>query len=69
MTMTPRELEQSGRLIYGERWQTALARGLGVADRTVRRWFAGAVPIPGPAAIAIRALVENARHRREEAPR
>ena len=28
-------------------WQTALARRLGVNDRTVRRWASGATPIPG----------------------
>jgi hypothetical protein len=30
----------------GERWQTALAEYLGVADRTVRRWVAGESPVP-----------------------
>lgn len=35
------ELERAGRLLYGERWQTDLARALGVGDRRVREWVAG----------------------------
>ncbi len=30
-----------GRALYGSRWQSELARALGVSDRTVRRWAAG----------------------------
>lgn len=31
-----------GRLLYGDRWQTAIARDiLGVSDVTVRRWWSG----------------------------
>lgn len=41
-------LADTGRALYGERWQTALAADLGVSDRTVRRWLAGAYdPEPG----------------------
>ena len=36
-----------GEAMYGPRWQTDLARDLGVADRTVRRWDSGHTPIPG----------------------
>jgi hypothetical protein len=61
--VTPAELERAGRAIYGERWHAALARALGIADRTVRRWRVGEQPIPEPAAAAIAALVDNARHR------
>jgi DNA-binding transcriptional regulator YdaS (Cro superfamily) len=57
--MTKIELMQAGRLLYGERWQAALARALGVSDRTVRRWASGAQPIPSPAAIAVQALADN----------
>jgi DNA-binding transcriptional regulator YiaG len=35
-------LIESGRALYGPIWQSALARDLGVSDRTVRRWAAGA---------------------------
>ncbi len=43
---TPTVLAAVGRALYGERWQSALARDLGVADRTVRRWVAGATQVP-----------------------
>ena len=32
-------LERIGKALYGDRWQTQLAKALGVSDRTVRRWF------------------------------
>ncbi len=38
-------LRQAGEALYGQRWQTDLARDLKVADRTVRRWaVSGDVP-------------------------
>ena len=39
-------LAEIGEALYGERWQTALAQDLGMADRTVRRWVAGESPVP-----------------------
>lgn len=39
------QLRAAGEALYGVRWQTALAREIGVADRTVRRWLAGNLPI------------------------
>lgn len=34
-----------GQTLYGSRWQSDMARSLGVSDRTVRRWAAdGAIP-------------------------
>jgi hypothetical protein len=39
-------LREAGEALYGRRWQFALAHDLEVADRTVRRWLAGASPIP-----------------------
>lgn len=44
--MTPAQLRRLGRKLYGERWQTAMALALGVADRTVRRWAAGSSAVP-----------------------
>lgn len=41
-----RLLVECGEALYGERWQSELARDLGVSDRTVRRWVAGATPVP-----------------------
>ena len=44
----PDMLADVGRALHGERWQTALAHDLEVADRTVRRWIAGdTAPPPG----------------------
>jgi hypothetical protein len=45
--MTPNELAAAGRALYGERWQTSLARDLPFSDRTMRRWLSGKMAIPG----------------------
>ena len=39
-------LREAGESLYGEQWQSAVARDLGVADRSVRRWLAGVHNIP-----------------------
>lgn len=44
--MTPELLTECGRTLYGQQWQTALARDLGVNDRNIRRWAAGIHPVP-----------------------
>ena len=31
-------LSRVGEVLYGDRWQTQLARALGVTDRQLRRW-------------------------------
>lgn len=48
MTLTPAALERISRRLYADpvyrgkpAWQSALARGLGVDARRVRRWVAG----------------------------
>lgn len=41
-----RLLVECGEALYGPRWQTDLARDLGIADRTVRRWAAGSQEMP-----------------------
>jgi DNA-binding transcriptional regulator YiaG len=38
--MTPELLREAGQLLYGDRWQSALADALGVRRDTVRRWGA-----------------------------
>ena len=56
--MTAEELRRHGSRLYGaHRWQTALSRELRVNDRTVRRWAAGASPVPYPAAMCVRLMV------------
>lgn len=44
--MSPTLLARCGEALYGPRWQSELARDLGVTDRTMRRWAAGDQPIP-----------------------
>ncbi len=39
-------LARCGACLYGERWQSPLARDLGVSDRSVRAWVAGTRSIP-----------------------
>ena len=39
-------LAQYGEALYGPRWTSAMARDLGVASRTVRRWSAGEFHVP-----------------------
>ena len=47
--MTPADLARVGQALYGDTWQSDLARALGVNSRTVRRWLAGASPVPDSA--------------------
>ena len=54
--MTPAELRAIGRRLYGEDWQTPLARDLGVNPRTVRKWLAGARAISSVVALAVSSL-------------
>ena len=46
LKITVDQLTAIGTALYGQQWQSALARDLGVADRTMRRWVAGESPIP-----------------------
>lgn len=40
-------LIKTGEILYGQRWQTEIARDLGFADgRRVRQWLANERPIP-----------------------
>ena len=56
--MTPAQLATIGRALYGERWQSDLARALGLNARSVRRWAAGA-HIPEAKRDKIRFLVRD----------
>jgi len=39
-------LSRIGEVLYGDRWQTQLARALGVTDRQMRRWISVEAHIP-----------------------
>ena len=56
-SMTTDDLIDAGRQLFGERWQAALARRLGVDLSTIRRWRRGKTRVPTVAAIAIDALL------------
>jgi len=45
-TRSPAGLALAGEALYGHRWQTSLARDLGVAPRTIRKWASGEKSIP-----------------------
>lgn len=51
-------LSHIGSALYGPRWQSELARALGVSGRHMRRWVA-AGEIPQAYAPAIRALIQE----------
>jgi len=54
------KLEMIGLSMFGEQWQSAIAKKLGVNDRTVRRWAAGDIQInPNIFADLERALVQR----------
>lgn len=39
VALGPEHLERAGKLLYGDRWQSDLARAVGVGDRRVREWM------------------------------
>lgn len=48
MTEPATLLREVGEALYGPRWQSEMARALGIAERTVRHWLAGRQnPRPG----------------------
>jgi hypothetical protein len=55
--MTPNDLANAGRALYGDRWQTALAHALHVSDRTMRRWLAGDFSIPAAIVSELRSVL------------
>ena len=57
--MTIEQLEQAGQLLYGNLWQSALARALDVDNRTVRRWVSGESAIKQSIAQEIIELLKN----------
>lgn len=56
--MTPTLLCKAGEALYGARWQSDLARDLGVADRTMRRWAAGEFSIPDAVSGELRGILK-----------
>jgi hypothetical protein len=52
-------IERAGLALYGGHWHALLARDLAVADRTVRRWAAGAKEPPADVWRDLRTLLEQ----------
>ena len=57
--MTTEQLQKAGQLLYGDQWQSNLARSLSVDDRTVRRWASGESAIKQSIANEIIELLKN----------
>lgn len=57
--MTAAELADAGERLYGANWRGPLAKELGVDATTLWRWTNGGRDIPGPAALAVRLLLER----------
>jgi plasmid maintenance system antidote protein VapI len=55
--VTPDELVTLGQQLYGVRWQTPLARALGVNPRTLQRWVSGQNAIPDTVAADLKTLL------------
>jgi hypothetical protein len=58
-TWGPAHLERAGKLLYGDRWQTDIARDLAVNDRRVRAWMQGERNIPAGVWVDIAALLRQ----------
>lgn len=58
---TASPLRAVGEALYGRQWQSDIARDLDVSDRTVRRWIAGADPLPAGVVAELRRLCEARR--------
>jgi len=50
-------LKRAGRTLYGDRWQTELARDLQCSDRTIRRWASGDKDVPEIVIAELRGLL------------
>lgn len=58
--MSKQTLIDAGRALYGERWQTDLARDLGLSDgRRIRQWLSGDRPIPPGITNELKALLKS----------
>lgn len=65
--MTSSELQSLASACYGARWQSALARDMGIALRTVQRWASDGIGKPATAE-GVRRFLEERRIARIAAP-
>lgn len=57
--MNSRLLVECGQALYGRQWQSALARDLGVHDRTMRRWASASADVPARIGAELLELVQQ----------
>jgi len=57
--MDIKQLEQAGRLLYGDQWQSNMARDLNIDSRRVRQWMSGDRQISGWVATEVSALLDK----------
>lgn len=57
--MNINELEKAGKLLYGEHWQSELARNLNIDSRRIRHYMAGTRPIPEFVGVEVIELLKN----------
>jgi len=57
--LNPDILADCGRALYGERWQSELARALGYSYRTMRYWLSGRSPIPSTVRPALLRMLDD----------
>lgn len=57
--MNVEQLTQSGRLLYGDQWQSNLARSLKIDSRRVRQWLNDERPIPDWVTAEVVTLLRN----------
>lgn len=53
------ELKRAGQDLFGNSWQTRLARALGIDSSTVRRWISSNIPMPGYVEAFLRVMGER----------
>jgi hypothetical protein len=58
--MSGDELTKIAEKIYGKRWREPLARILDVDLATLRRWTSGQIKVPGPVALAMKLMDQQA---------
>lgn len=57
--MTVEQLAQAGRLLYGDQWQSNMARDLNIDSRRIRQWVSGERSVSDWVLVEIQALLDK----------
>lgn len=57
--MDIKQLTEAGRLLYGDQWQSNMARDLNIDSRRVRQWLSGTSPVSPWVATELQALLDK----------